>query len=46
MIWPDILIAAIVLIAVLKGFKRGFILELSGFVALVVLIVVSGAVSS
>ena len=34
MSWPDILIAAILLIAALKGFKRGFILELSGAVAL------------
>ena len=34
MIWPDILIAAILLIAALKGFKRGFILELSGAIAL------------
>lgn len=40
MIWPDILIAAIVLIAVLKGFKRGFILELSGFVALAASLIV------
>lgn len=33
--WPDILIGAIVLIAVLKGYKRGFITELSGAIALV-----------
>lgn len=33
--WADVLIGAIVLIAALKGFKRGFILELSGAIALV-----------
>ena len=33
--WPDILIAAILLIAVLKGFKRGFIMELAGAIAIV-----------
>lgn len=33
--WPDILIGAIVFIAVLKGYKRGFITELSGAIALV-----------
>ena len=33
--WPDILIAAILTIVTLKGFKRGFILELSGAVALI-----------
>ncbi len=32
--WPDIIIGAILLIVTLKGFKRGFILELSGAVAL------------
>lgn len=32
--WPDILIVAIALIAALKGFKRGFVMELSGAVAL------------
>jgi membrane protein required for colicin V production len=32
--WPDILIAAILIIAALKGYKRGFITELSGAVAL------------
>ena len=35
MAWPDILIAAIVLIAALKGFKRGFVLELAGAIAIV-----------
>ena len=34
MAWPDILIGAILLFAALKGYKRGFILELSGAVAL------------
>ncbi len=33
--WPDILIAAILLIALLKGYKRGFVMELSGAIALV-----------
>jgi len=32
-VWPDIVIAAVLLIAALKGFKRGFIMELSGAVA-------------
>lgn len=32
--WPDILIAAIALMAALKGYKRGFITELSGAIAL------------
>lgn len=40
MSWPDILIAAIVLIAALKGYKRGFILELSGALALVASLIV------
>lgn len=40
MSWPDILIAAIVLIAALKGFKRGFILELSGAIALAASLIV------
>ncbi|MGZ3521463.1 MAG: CvpA family protein [Vulcanimicrobiaceae bacterium] len=35
MVWPDILIFAIVLIAALKGYKRGFVSELSGAIALV-----------
>lgn len=34
-VWPDILIGAILLIAALKGYKRGFVMELAGFVALV-----------
>lgn len=33
--WPDILIAAILFIAALKGFKRGFIMELAGAIALI-----------
>ncbi|GAC1655565.1 MAG: hypothetical protein NVS9B12_06720 [Vulcanimicrobiaceae bacterium] len=33
-VWPDLVIAAIVLIAALKGFKRGFISELAGAIAL------------
>jgi membrane protein required for colicin V production len=33
--WPDILIAAILLIAALKGYKRGFIMELAGALALI-----------
>ncbi len=40
MSWPDILIAAIVLIAALKGYKRGFVLELSGAIALVASLIV------
>ena len=32
--WPDLIILAIVAIAALKGFKRGFISELAGAVAL------------
>jgi membrane protein required for colicin V production len=34
MAWPDILIAAVLVIAALKGYKRGFIGELSGAIAL------------
>ena len=34
MVWPDILIGAVLGIAALKGYKRGFITELSGAVAL------------
>lgn len=37
--WPDILIGAIVFIAALKGYKRGFITELSGAIALVAALV-------
>ncbi|MDQ6826678.1 MAG: CvpA family protein [Candidatus Eremiobacteraeota bacterium] len=33
-VWPDIVIGAIALIAVLKGYKRGFIAELAGAIAL------------
>ena len=33
--WPDIVIAAILLLAALKGYKRGFIMELAGFFAVV-----------
>jgi membrane protein required for colicin V production len=32
--WPDIVIAAFALIAALRGWKRGFVSELAGFVAL------------
>jgi membrane protein required for colicin V production len=32
--WPDILIGGILLIALLKGYKRGFVMELSGAIAL------------
>ena len=39
MAWPDILIAAILLIAALKGFKRGFIMELAGAIALVLALI-------
>jgi membrane protein required for colicin V production len=39
MAWPDILIAAILLIAALKGYKRGFVMELSGAVALILALV-------
>jgi membrane protein required for colicin V production len=34
-VWPDILIGAILLIALLKGYKRGFVLELAGAIALI-----------
>jgi len=33
-VWPDLVIGAIVAIAALKGFKRGFISELAGAIAL------------
>ena len=39
MLWPDILIGAIALLAALKGFKRGFVMELSGAVALLLALV-------
>jgi len=34
LVWPDLVIAAIILIATLKGFKRGFVSELAGVIAL------------
>ena len=34
LVWPDLVIGAIILIATLKGYKRGFISELTGVVAL------------
>jgi uncharacterized membrane protein required for colicin V production len=34
MSWPDIVIVAFALIAALRGWKRGFVSELAGFVAL------------
>jgi len=34
LVWPDLVIAAIILIATLKGYKRGFVSELAGVVAL------------
>ncbi|MBV8689492.1 MAG: CvpA family protein [Candidatus Eremiobacteraeota bacterium] len=34
LVWPDLVIGAIILIATLKGYKRGFISELAGVVAL------------
>ena len=33
--WPDLVIGAIVLIFALKGWKRGFVAEIGGFIALV-----------
>ncbi len=33
MVWPDLLILAVIALAVYKGFRRGFIAELSGAVA-------------
>lgn len=36
--WPDILIGAILLIGALKGFKRGLISEIGGFIAIVLAI--------
>lgn len=35
MTWPDVVIVAIALIAALRGYKRGFVVELSGAIALV-----------
>jgi len=40
MSWPDILAGAILLIAGLRGYKRGFILELSGAIALAASLIV------
>ena len=37
--WPDIIIAAIVALGALRGFRRGFVAELSGAIALFVAIV-------
>jgi uncharacterized membrane protein required for colicin V production len=37
--WPDIIIAAILAIATIKGFKRGFVSELSGAIALVLALI-------
>jgi membrane protein required for colicin V production len=37
--WPDILIGAILLIALLKGYKRGFIMELAGAIALILALI-------
>lgn len=35
MTWPDILILAVLLIGALKGFKRGLVSEIGGFIAIV-----------
>lgn len=35
MVWPDILIGAILAIGALKGFKRGLVSEIGGFIAIV-----------
>lgn len=35
LVWPDILIGAILLVALLKGYKRGFVMELAGAIALI-----------
>lgn len=37
--WPDIVIAGIALIFALKGFKRGFVSELAGAVALAIAVI-------
>ncbi len=37
--WPDIVIGGVLLLFVLKGWKRGFVSELAGFVALAIAIV-------
>ena len=36
MTWPDLVIAAIALLFALKGWKRGFVAEIGGFIALAV----------
>lgn len=33
-VWPDLLIGVVILIAALKGYKRGFVSELAGAIAL------------
>lgn len=35
MTWPDILILAVLLIGALKGFKRGLVSEIGGFIAII-----------
>jgi len=35
MTWPDILILAVLLLGALKGFKRGLVSEIGGFIAIV-----------
>ena len=35
MAWPDLVIAAILAIGALKGWKRGFVAEIGGFIAIV-----------
>jgi membrane protein required for colicin V production len=32
--WPDLVIGALALVSALKGFKRGFVAEIGGFIAL------------
>jgi len=39
-VWPDLIIGAIFLIAMLKGYKRGFLSELAGVVALFAALIV------
>ena len=36
MLWPDILIGAVLLIGALKGYKHGLVSEIGGFIAIVV----------
>ena len=33
--WPDVVIAVVLLIAALKGYKRGFVMEIAGAVAVI-----------